>query len=284
MLETIVRTLQTAKRSEISEPQLIAVTSPHGSTGKTTVAINIALDLASEKYKVLLIDADLAGPSIANYFCLSELPAGLAGAMRIASQNRFDQLQLERLSVQLPKTSVTILPGVMGELQVQPTSENLIEIARLAKQVFDFVIVDLGSVPETNNKNDFDSTSFWISLADQVVLVASADPVGIFRLLAIESSLLALTAEPKLIVNRLRNSVIPQAKSEIKTTLSRLGAIDVVAFLPDDPIQVDQAIRDGMVGSRLGRAGSFKTAVAIFTKSVILGRHGALDARVAKLG
>ena len=279
MFETLVRSIQAAKhQSKNVEPQLIAVTSPHGSTGKTTIAINIALELAAEKYKVLLIDADLQGSSVANYFCLAELPAGLSGSLRIASQNRFDEHQLERLSVQVPMTSVSVLPGAMAELTVSPTDEILTDIITVAKQVFNFVIVDVGSIlPSTS---DFNLTRAFIRQADQVVLVASADPVGIFRLLAIEASILELAAEPKLVINRLRNSVIPQAKSEIKTTLAKLGTIEVAAFLADDPIQVDQATRDAMSG----RAGSFKSAVGIFTKSVILWRQGALDARVAKLG
>ena len=283
MLHKIVRSIQAAKnQSRSTEPQLIAVTSPHGSTGKTTIAINIALELAAEKYKVLLIDADLQGSSVANYFCLAELPAGFAGALRIASQKRFDQQQLERLSVQVPKTSVSVLPGAMAELTVSPKDEILTELITVAKQAFDFVIVDLGSISSSNNFTEFNLTKAFTQQADRVVLVASADPVGIFRLLAIEASILKLTTEPLLVINRLRNSVIPQAKSEIKTTLSRLGTIEIKAFFPDDPTHVDQATRDGMVVT--GRAGSFKSAVGIFTKSVILGRQGALDARVAKLG
>jgi Mrp family chromosome partitioning ATPase len=66
-------------------PLVIAVSSPHGSTGKTTVAINIALELASSRSRVLLIDGDLVGGSIANHFLLPDLPAGLPGAIRIAS-------------------------------------------------------------------------------------------------------------------------------------------------------------------------------------------------------
>jgi MinD-like ATPase involved in chromosome partitioning or flagellar assembly len=285
VLETLVRSIQAARhQSKSTEPQLISVTSPHGSTGKTTIAINIALELAAEKYKVILIDADLAGPSVANYFCLSELPAGLAGALRIASQNRFDKFQLERLSVQVPKSSIVVLPGAMAELTVEPTEKILSAIKKVAKEAYDFVIVDLGSVPTTAKIQEFNFTRAWIQQADQLVLVASADPVGIFRLLAIEASILELTTEPILVINRLRNSVIPQAKSEIKATLSKLGSIEVAAFLPDDPIQVDQATRDGMAGGRSGRAGSLTSSVAIFTRSAILGRPGALDARVAKLG
>ena len=280
MLESIVRSLQSAKKQNTKpEPQIIAVTSPHGSTGKTTVSINIALELAAEKYSVLLIDADLEGPSIANYFCLSELPAGLVGALRIASQHRFDQTQLERLSIKIPKCSITVLPGVISDQPLELTSESIQAILEVAKASFDFVVVDLGSL---KLKQGFDLTSEVVRISDEVVLVALADPIGIFRLLRVEKHLLSLTEQPKLIVNRLRNSVISQAKSEIKTTLAGLGAIEAAAFLPDDPVHVDQATRLGMLGG--GRSGSFRSAVGIFTRVAILDRPGALDARVAKLG
>jgi MinD-like ATPase involved in chromosome partitioning or flagellar assembly len=280
VLESIVRSLQAAKKQNTKpEPQIIAVTSPHGSTGKTTVSINIALELAAEKYSVLLIDADLEGPSIANYFCLSELPAGLVGALRIASQHRFDQTQLERLSIKIPKCSITVLPGVISDQPLELTSESIQAILEVAKASFDFVVVDLGSL---KLKQGFDLTSEVVRMSDEVLLVALADPIGIFRLLRVEKHLLSLTEQPKLIVNRLRNSVISQAKSEIKTTLAGLGAIEATAFLPDDPVHVDQATRLGMIGG--GRSGSFRSAVGIFTRVAILDRPGALDARVAKLG
>ena len=280
MLEAIVRSIQAAKKQTSKpEPQVIAVTSPHGSTGKTTVAINIALELAAEKFRVLIIDADLDGPSVANYFCLSELPAGLVGAIRIASQNRFDQAQLERLSVQVPKTSITVLPGVISEQYLELTKDSLATILETAKASFDFVVVDLGSLKPSQ---EFDLTSEIVRVSDQVVVVALADPIGIFRLLRLEQGLLGLTDNPKLVINRLRNSVIAQAKTEIKTTLAGLGAIEAAAFLPDDPASVDQATRLGMVTG--ARSGSFRSAVGIFTRVSILGRQGALDSRVAKLG
>lgn len=280
MLESIVRSIQAAKKQKTKpDPQIIAVTSPHGSTGKTTVSINIALELAAEKFTVLLIDADLEGPSIANYLCLSELPAGLVGALRIASQQRFDQTQLERLSIRIPKSSITVLSGVISGQTLELTSQSIQAILEVAKASFDFVVVDLGSLKP---KQGFDLASEVVRMSEQIVLVALADPIGIFRLLRVEEHLLSLTEQPKLIVNRLRNSVISQAKSEIKTTLAGLGAIEAAAFLPDDPVHLDQATRLGMLVG--GRSGSFRSAVGIFTRVEILGRPGALDARVAKLG
>jgi MinD-like ATPase involved in chromosome partitioning or flagellar assembly len=280
MLESIVRSIQAAKKQNTKpEPQVIAITSPHGSTGKTTVAINIALELASEKFKVLIIDADLDGPSVANYFCLSELPAGLVGAIRIASQNRFDGAQLERLSVQIPKSTITVLPGIISEQTLELSTQSVTAILETAKANFDFVVVDLSSLKP---RQDFDITGEIIRFSDQVVVVALADPIGIFRLLRLEQALLALTENPKLVINRLRNSVIAQAKTEIKTTLAGLSELEAAGFLPDDQTSVDQATRVGMMGT--GRAGSFRSAVGIFTRVSILGRQGALDSRVAKLG
>jgi MinD-like ATPase involved in chromosome partitioning or flagellar assembly len=279
MLESIVRSIQAAKKQRIKpEPQVIAVTSAHGSTGKTTVAINMALELAAEKFRVLIIDADLDGPSLANYFCLSELPAGLVGAIRIAGQNRFDQAQLERLSVQIPKSSITILPGVISDQKLELTQESITAILDTAKANFDFVIVDLGSLKP---KQEFDITTEVVQRSNQVVVVALADPIGIFRVLRLEKTLMGLTETPKLVINRLRNSVIAQAKSEIKTTLAGLSELEAAAFLPDDQPSVDQATRVGMIAG--GKSGSFRSAVGIFTKVSILGSKSALDSRVAKL-
>ena len=279
MLESIVRSIQAAKKQRIKpEPQIIAVTSAHGSTGKTTVAIYMALELAAEKFRVLIIDADLDGPSVANYFCLSELPAGLVGAIRIAGQNRFDQAQLERLSVQIPKSSITILPGVISDQKLQLTQESITAILDTAKANFDFVIVDLGSLKP---KQEFDITTEVVQKSNQVVVVALADPIGIFRVLRLEKTLMGLTETPKLVINRLRNSVIAQAKSEIKTTLAGLSELEAAAFLPDDQPSVDQATRVGMIAG--GKSGSFRSAVGIFTKVSILGSKSALDSRVAKL-
>jgi MinD-like ATPase involved in chromosome partitioning or flagellar assembly len=280
VLEAIVRSIQAAKKqSSKPEPQVIAVTSPHGSTGKTTVAINIALELAAEKFRVLIIDADLDGPSVANYFCLSELPAGLVGAIRIASQNRFDQAQLERLSVQVTKSSITVLPGVISEQCLELTRDSFAAILDTAKANFDFVIVDLGSLKPSQ---EFDLTTEIVRVSDQVVVVALADPIGIFRLLRLEQGLLGLTENPTLVINRLRNSVIAQAKSEIKTTIAGLSELEIAGFFPDDQPSVDQATRLGMATG--ARAGSFRSAVGIFTRVSILGRQGVLDSRVAKLG
>lgn len=49
--------------------RIIVVASGKGGVGKSTVAANLAMTLASQKYKVALVDADIYGPSVPKITC-----------------------------------------------------------------------------------------------------------------------------------------------------------------------------------------------------------------------
>ena len=285
MLDRISRSITSRVSPRTSSsPVVIAVTSPHGSTGKTTVAINIALELASEKARVLLIDGDIQGPAVANHFALTQQPAGLQAALRIASQQRFDLEQLERLSFQFQKSTLRIMPGSQN-FPSQPVDQgavaNLLETARSG---YEFTVVDLGSLSGDGSGTQAELTNTIISLADRKIVVCLADPIGIFRLLGTEN-LIAATSQPvDLVMNRVRNSVIASARREIAITLQRLSALEPKAYLPDDPQHIDQAVRTGVPVTSLSRTGTFRQALTGFVRADLLGRKGALDSRVAKLG
>jgi MinD-like ATPase involved in chromosome partitioning or flagellar assembly len=285
MLDRITRSITSrVSPRPSSSPVVIAVTSPHGSTGKTTVAINIALELASEKARVLLIDGDIQGSAVANHFALTQQPAGLQAALRIAGQQRFDLEQLERLSFQFQKSTLRIMPGSQN-FPSQPFDQgavaNLLETARSG---YEFTVVDLGSLSADGIGTQVELTNTIISLADRRIVVCLADPIGIFRLLGIEN-LIAATSQPvDLVMNRVRNSVIASARREIAITLQRLSALEPKAYLPDDPQHIDQAVRTGVPATSLSRTGSFRQALTGFVRAELLGRKGALDSRVAKLG
>ena len=265
-------------------PVVLAVTSPYGSTGKTTVAINIALELAAEKARVLLIDADTKGPAVANHFLLSEQPAGLAAALRISTQRRFDFDQLERLSFQLQKSTLRIMPGSQG-LSDQLIDESAIAmLLDTARSGFDYTVIDLGHLTASDQSKQDLLTSSIIKLADRTILVCLADPIGIFRLLSAEESLANLSSPIDLVMNRVRNSVISSARREIGITLQRLSTLEAKAYLPDDPSHIDQAVRTGVPATSLSRSGAFRQALTGFVRAELLGRKGQLDSRVAKLG
>ena len=267
-----------------SSPLVIAVTGPYGSTGKTTVALNISLELAAEKARVLLIDADTLGPAIANHFLLNEQPAGLPAAFRIAGQDRFDLDQLERLSFQFQKSTLRIMPGsqdLLGQIIEEQTIEKILETARGS---FDFTVIDLGCLGSNGSSKQELLTNTIIGLADKTVLVCLADPIGIFRLLSSEEFVAKLPNPPDLVMNRVRNSVIASARKEIGITLQRLSSLEPKAYLPDDPLHIDQAVRTGIPVASLSRSSTFRQALTGFVRAELIGRKGALDSRVAKLG
>lgn len=285
MLERLTRSITSRVSPKASSlPVVIAVTSPHGSTGKTTIAINMALELAAEKARVLLIDGDIQGPAVANHFALTQQPAGLQAALRIASQQRFDLEQLERLSFQFQRSTLRIMPGSQN-FPSQPFDQgsvaNLLDTARSG---FEFTVIDLGSLSADSFGTQLELTNTIISLSDRTIVVCLADPIGIFRLLEIENLIATASKSVDLVMNRVRNSVIASARSEIAVTLQRLSALEPKAYLPDDPQHIDQAVRTGVPANSLSRSGSFRQALTGLVRAELLGRKGALDSRVAKLG
>jgi len=285
MLDRIARSITSrVSPRTTSSPVVIAVSSPYGSTGKTTVAINIALELAAEKARVLLIDGDIQGPAVANHFVLTQQPAGIQAALRIASQQRFDLEQLERLSFQFQRSTLRIMPGSQNYpgQPIDPAAvANLLDTARLG---YEFTVIDLGYLGADMNGAQTELTKTIFSLADRTVVFCLADPIGIFRLLNIENIIAGAGNPVDLVINRVRNSVIASARREIAITLQRLSTLEPKAYLPDDPQHIDQALRQGVPVTSLSRTGTFRQALTGFVRAELLGRKGALDSRVAKLG
>ena len=285
MLDRITRSITSRVSPKASSPPVvIAVTSPHGSTGKTTVAINIALELAAEKARVLLIDGDIQGPAVANHFALTQQPAGLQAALRIASQQRFDLEQLERLSFQFQKSTLRIMPGSQNFPSQPFDQESVANLLETARSGYEFTVIDLGSLSGDGSGAQAELTNAIISLADRTVIVCLADPIGIFRLLGIDNLIAASSKLVDLVMNRVRNSVIASARREIAITLQRLSTLEPKAYLPDDPQHIDQAVRTGVPATSLSRSSNFRQALTGFVRAELLGRKGALDSRVAKLG
>jgi MinD-like ATPase involved in chromosome partitioning or flagellar assembly len=285
MIDRIARSItsRVSQKANLS-PVVVAVSSPYGSTGKTTVAINIALELAAEKARVLLIDGDIQGPAVANHFVLTEQPAGIQAALRIASQQRFDLEQLQRLSFQFQRSTLQIMPGSQNfpSQLIDPAAiANLLDTARSG---YEFTVIDLGCLGVDSQGIQAELTKTFTSLADRTIVVCLADPIGIFRLLNIENILAGANQTVDLVINRVRNSVIASARREIAITLQRLSTFEPKAYLPDDPQHIDQAVRTGVPATSLSRSGSFRQALTGFVRTELLGRKGALDSRVAKLG
>jgi len=101
--------LEAARQAATGRSRRILITSPHQDEGKTFCAVNLALSLAAERdLEVVLVDADLANPSIKDAFGLPER-AGLMDVLADAE---------ERVEAHVLKTDIEGLwilpPGRQG--------------------------------------------------------------------------------------------------------------------------------------------------------------------------
>lgn len=140
--------------------QVLAVTSPMPGEGKTSTAANLALVLADEEHRVLLIDADLRLPRAADYLgAVSDV--GLADALvsRVSVED----------AMQKGPSGLSFLAA--GSLPPNPSellgSRAMAELVQSLRPDFDHIVIDTPALlPVTDG-------SVVASLTDGAVLVAA---------------------------------------------------------------------------------------------------------------
>ena len=118
----------------------LAVTSPAPGDGKTITTLNLAGAIAQSPYaRLLVIDADLRRPSVADYLGLGSLRSpGLADALEKPD------LELSRVVRRLERYNLSVLPA--GTPRVSPyellNSPRLEVLLKECRRQYDYVLVD----------------------------------------------------------------------------------------------------------------------------------------------
>ena len=102
-------------------PRVVAVWGPAGAPGRTTVAIELAVELARGGRRAALVDADTHAPSIALQLGLADEGPGFAAACRAAQLGGLDARELARISTPLGRTGVDVLTGLNRPVAVART-------------------------------------------------------------------------------------------------------------------------------------------------------------------
>lgn len=119
--------------------KVVGVTSPCPQEGKSTTSLNLAYALATAGHKVVLIDADMRRPSIANVL---EMPLS-PGLSNLLVDENTDAIRSEVVHENLSVLLSGDIPPNPSELIVSDKMKALIEKLRGA---YDYVIVDLPPV------------------------------------------------------------------------------------------------------------------------------------------
>lgn len=266
--------------------RVIAFWGPTGAPGRTTVACAVAAELARRDLSTLLIDADPWGGAVAQQLGVLDEVSGLLAAARIAGAPdlaaRFPGTQRRlsdrlRVLTGLPRADrwSEVRPGVLGEL---------IDLARTQGQV----VLDTGFTLEQDLANELgrpgrnDLTREALEAADEVVVVGSADPVGLTRLVRALDEVREIAPRPLVVVNRMRPT-LGWRESDVAAMVDGFGAesggaVGGVVFLPDDQAAVDRAMVAGRllveVGDSALQRGVAALVETLASRSAYVGSRG----------
>ncbi|WP_137292439.1 AAA family ATPase [Nocardioides dongxiaopingii] len=256
--------------------RVVVVWGPAGAPGRSTVAAAVAAELARRGRRTMLVDADPYGGTVGQQLGVMDEVSGLLSAARLSTAGelgeRFTTVQRAldpRLSV------VTGLPRPDRWSEVRPgTVEHLLELGRGQGEVvvdtgFSLegdAALDLGARPSRNQL-----TLGALDVADEVLVVGGADPVGLSRLARglVDLRVVLDTGPPRpvrVVVNRMRPS-LGWSEKDIAGMVAGFGRLAGLHFLPDDRVAVDRALVAGRTLLESGES-PLTRAVAVLVDSL----------------
>lgn len=226
------------------EGHVISVYSPKGGTGTTTIATSLAVGLARRGGRVCLVDADLQYGDVGIFLNL-RLPNSIVDLTEVGEAP--DPETVEMVLGNHNSGARILLAPRSPELAEAVSSEHLGELLGFLRQVFQFVVVDTGTVVDDALLAVFDAT-------DRLVVVSTPD-IPSLKNVSLFYELLDLlkfpTSQTWFVLNRLvRESAITAER--VQERLSR----DVVGRIEDDPIYALRAVNAGeaLINSEAGKA------------------------------
>lgn len=254
----------------------ICVWGAAGSPGKSTLALNIACELATAGRRVLLVDLDTYASSIGTMLGISEPPPGLAAAARLVGQDRLDREQFERLAVeyQVGHGSLSVLTGLGSEPRwPEITADKARGLIAKALESYEFVVLDLATPLEAGLKQvggivDRNvATRTALEVCETTIAVLSADQVGVKRFCESYEQLRTLARAPILVANRLRSSALGvRAQQQVEDAIMEFCRCEIRWFIPEDRTSCDRAVLEMVPLAMLKRSSGARQAIAQFAR------------------
>ncbi len=240
--------------------RVVAVWGPHGAPGRTTVAVNLAAELAALGEEALVVDADTWGGCVGQSLGLLDESPGLAAAARAAAHGTLDDRTLDPLCPPV-EPGLRVLTGLTRPDRWRELSPAALDVVwEVARTVVDWAVVDCGFSLEDEVGAGFEAmlgprrngaTLSALAAADVVVVVGTADPVGIHRLVQglvdlAEVGVPAPGARRVLAVTRVRAGTAgPRPEAAVTEAVVRYAGVEAPLLIPDDRPAYDRALLAG---------------------------------------
>ena len=256
---------------ESARASIVAVWGPTGAPGRTTVALNLAAELAL-RAPTLLVDLDSYGSSVAQSLGLLDEAPGVAAAARSADQGTLDLAALARVAPEVSR-GLRVLTGIpRAGRWTELRAPSVAHVLSTARGLGGFVVVDCGFSIEDDEELSYDTlaprrnaaTLTALEQADQLLVVGTADPIGLQRLVRAVQDLAAVPAPAaRVVVNRVRSgSVGPRPEQRIAEALGRFAGLGELTFLPYDRVTCDGAVFAGTTLAEFAPESELRRAIS----------------------
>ncbi|AOK89494.1 septum site-determining protein MinD [Paenibacillus sp. SEL1] len=210
--------------------EAIVVTSGKGGVGKTTTSANIGTALALLGKKVCLVDTDIGLRNLDVVMGLEnriiyDLVDVAEGRCRLnqalVKDKRFEELYM--------------LPAAQTKDKSAVTPEQVKDIILELKKDFEYILIDCPAGIEQGFKNA-------IAGADQAIVVTTPENAAVRdadRVIGLLES--SHVVSPKLVVNRIRNSMVKSGDMLDIDGILQVLSIDLIGIVPDDEMVIKAA-------------------------------------------
>ena len=275
--------------------RVIAVCSPPGAPGRTTVAVGLAATFAARGTSAMVVDADTHGGAVGTVLGLVDDTPGLPAACRSASRGRLDAAVLAAHAVRLDDGLRVLSAPQRPDRWREMRPSALADVLHTARHLADVVLVDCaGGLPQTP-VGGFDvstaepgaATAGVLDAADGSLLVAAGDPVGLVRLAhALDATADAMPGfAPVVVVNRVRASAAGRRPDRhVRDTVARIAPGRPVELLPDDPEAADRAVLRGQPLPLVAPTSPLTVALAAVADRLISSPPRAAGSRTRRRG
>ncbi|WP_405217685.1 CpaE family protein [Agrococcus sp. Ld7] len=248
-----------ATAAQRSRGRVVAIWGPGGAPGRTTAAIALASEFALLGKRVALIDADTTSASVAPALGLLDESPGFAAAARLARAGSLTVDELDRIARSVPTMggAVRVLTGI-GRASRWPElgGDRVTEVLERCRDWVEMTVVDVAASLERDEAISSDlfaprrhaATLAVLEHADEIVVIAGGDTVGIARLVRTLPELRELVPQARLrvVVNKVRATAMGIApEAAVQETLRRLAAVTPEACWPFDGRAADAALLEG---------------------------------------
>ncbi len=220
----------------LPEGNLIAVYSPKGGAGCTTVAINLAVALARRGRRTILVDVSLQFGDVS---VMLNMKAVTSIADLSDRGSELDQDLISSIS-QVHRSNLNVLLAPpRPEMADVVTEENIKQLLTALKESFDFIIVDTTSYLS-------EKTLAVLDMSDRIVLIAQqnlSSLKNVSRFFDLAESLEYETQKVWLVVNRAKSK---QGKGISVHDVGKALKRPIYGTIPDDEITVSDASNQGV--------------------------------------